>query len=225
MTLRPVDVGGVARLVQAPHPLGGGLHEEAVLLLRAAQRLLGAAVGGDVDREHDDADDGARVVAVGHLVGAHPQPAARAVGVALEDAELRLAGADDLQVVGVQRGGQLGGEELLGGVALQLGGRAPHRRGGGGVGAQDAVVRVLVDDDGRHGVEDDLLLVLLLAQALVALEQLVARHLQRALHHGTVGVGLGVGGVDDGEERLERLGHLVEAAEVALELPLQEPVH
>jgi hypothetical protein len=63
------------------------------------QRLLGQLPIHDVDGEHDDADDLALLVAIGDLVRPHPPLLARRRLHLLDDAELRPARLDHLEVV------------------------------------------------------------------------------------------------------------------------------
>ena len=65
-------------------------HALLELVARALEGRLGALVVGDVDREHDDADDLAVLVARRNLVGAYPALLARAGAQGFDDAELRL---------------------------------------------------------------------------------------------------------------------------------------
>src|SRR5258706_7972536 len=111
--------------------------ERVRLLLLLLQRLLGEPRLGDVLSEDDNADEMAVVVAIGHLVRAHPAGLARRERERLDDAELRAARGNDLEVVGVIPGG-LVRVEVPRGDSVEAGRREPERIRGGAGCAEDA---------------------------------------------------------------------------------------
>ena len=144
--------------------LGGAFgHALLELLTDALQRGLGTLMVGDVDGENDDADDLTPFVAVRNLVGAHPALLPGRGLHRLDDARFGFARSDHLAIVAMVLF-RLVRIELISRFANELRGRALDRLRRGAVGAQDAIVAVLVPDHRRDRVQHELQFRLLAAQ-------------------------------------------------------------
>src|SRR5262245_6115084 len=123
--------------------------------MRPLQGLLGAQTLGDVDREHDDPEDLAVLAAIWDLVGADPALLSGSGCQDLDDAQLRCSAADDLEIVSIVLL-RLLRVEVVYRASLDLLDRHPPRLRCQTVGAQDAILTVLVPDERRHRVGEHL---------------------------------------------------------------------
>lgn len=116
-------------------------------------------------RHGDDAGDVAPGVAHGHFVGLNPDFAIVFVAEGFHDAELRHAGLNDLEIVGVILGCMMR-INFLGRPALDFRNRLSHRIRESLTHAEEAVAGVLEDDQRREVVEEQAQLATLAVQRL-----------------------------------------------------------
>ncbi len=116
------------------------------------ERLFGPLDLGHVDGKDDHAGDATRFIQGGNLVGADDPFFAGRGGVGLENAQFRLAGRDDFQVV-TMIGRRFFRVEFVAGSAFQRADRLIERVCGRLVEPQNAVLSVLVPDHRGHRVQ------------------------------------------------------------------------